>query len=58
MSKTWFGAIGAGIGAVAGGMLWQALTPDYRWIGSAIGAVAGVYIGYWIYEKTATQRDS
>ena len=57
MGKTWFGAIGAGIGAVIGGMLWRALMPEYEWIGSAAGAVAGVYAGYWLYEKTAGLRN-
>ncbi len=55
LSRTWFGAIGAGTGAVIGGMLWRALMPDYGWIGSAIGAVAGVYVGYWLFERTAAR---
>ena len=57
LSKTWFGAIGAGIGAVIGGMLWRALMPDYGWIGSGLGAVAGVYTGYWLYHRAAATRD-
>ncbi len=52
MGKTWYGAIGAGTGAVVGGMLWRALMPEYGWIGSAVGAVAGVYAGYWLYDHT------
>ena len=56
MSKTWFGAIGAGTGAVAAGMLWRALMPEYAemwigWLGSPVGAVAGVYAGYWLYDR-------
>jgi len=57
MSKTWFGAIGAGTGAVIGGMLWRALMPEYGWIGSGVGAVAGVYAGYWLYDRTVRPRD-
>ena len=57
MSKTWFGAIGAGTGAVIGGMLWRALIPEHGWIGSGLGALAGVYAGYWLYDKTVMTRE-
>ncbi len=55
LSKTWFGAIGAGTGAVIGAMLGRALFPEYGWIGAAIGAAAGVYVGYWFYDRAAAK---
>ena len=57
MSKQWFGGIGCGIGAIAGGMLWRALTPELEWVGSAIGVIAGLYFGYWLHDKTVKHRD-
>jgi len=57
LSKTWFGAIGAGTGAVIGGILWRTLIPEYGWVGAGLGAVAGVYVGYWLYDKAAAPRD-
>ena len=54
MSKNWHGALGAGAGALIVAILWQAVTPEYGWLGSAIGAVLGVYAGRWLYEKRHT----
>jgi hypothetical protein len=51
VSKTWYGAIGAGIGAVIGGFAGRAILPEYSWIFAGIGAVIGVYIGYWLADR-------
>jgi hypothetical protein len=51
MNKTWYGAIAAGTGAVIGTMLCETLTPEYGWVGAGLGAVTGVYVGYWLYDR-------
>jgi uncharacterized protein YcfJ len=54
-------AVGAGVGAVAGGVLGNRLDKDNRGRGTVIGAVAGTAagagLGYLMDRQRATRRD-
>lgn len=51
MSKTGYGSIGAGIGALAGAIVGNEVWFEYGWIAAGLGALIGVYAGYWLADR-------
>lgn len=50
-SRTGFGSIGAGIGALIGAIAVDLVVREYGWAGAAFGALIGVYVGHLVFDK-------